>query len=329
MNRYNTPEVYAGWSIDEDNRFESTSGGAFCEFAKVVLSEGGFIAGAIYNEDNYVEHDIVDNYSDLFKVRQSKYMSSSIGETYKRVRELLESQKRVLFCGSPCQVAGLYSFLGEDVNNLLTIDFICRGMNSPKAFHAWLKEIEGEELSKAKRVWFKYKEGGWKSSPRRTRIDFIDGHYKIYEGNNNLYMYGYLNTNLYVRPCCGECKFKGVPRQSDITLADFWGIESELDDDKGTSMILVNSSKGKKYFNTVKKKLVYKKKDFDSIVQENPMFVESIEISPVSSKFLLDLDTVTFSDCLKKYGCAPEKDSVVRKVLRKIKKSIKNLWGVR
>ena len=84
-------------------------------------------------------------------------------------------------------------------------------------------------------LWFKYKEGGWKSSPRRTRVDFADGHFKVYEAEKNLFMYGYLSSNLYIRPSCGKCAFKGVPRQGDITFADFWGIDEKYDDDKGTS----------------------------------------------------------------------------------------------
>lgn len=248
MERFAVPETYAVWSKDQDIRYCSTSGGAFTEFAKAIIADGGLVAGARYNDENLVEHDLIDSYEGIEKLRQSKYMSSSMGDIYKRVKTELDSGRLVGFCGSPCQVAGLYSFLGKEYENLFTMDFICRGMNSPKAFKAWLSEIEQREGCKVTKVWFKYKEGGWKTSPRRTRLDFENGSYKIYKGEKNLYMHGYLTSNLYIRPCCGDCRFKGVPRKSDVTFADFWGIDKELDDDKGTSMLLVNSEKGKKIF---------------------------------------------------------------------------------
>jgi coenzyme F420-reducing hydrogenase beta subunit len=126
-----------------------------------------------------------------------------------------ELKKRpVLFCGSPCQVAGLHSYLGKKNDNLYTIDFICRGMNSPKAYKAWLREIEEKEKAKVTRVWFKYKENGWKKSPRCTRIDLSNGKYIVQKGEFNPFMSGYLGPNLYIRPSCSDCQFKGFIRFS-------------------------------------------------------------------------------------------------------------------
>ena len=159
MERFTVPDTYAVWSKNSDTRFYSTSGGAFTEFARAIIADGGCVAGAKYNNENLVEHDLIDNFEDIEKLRQSKYMSSSMGNIYKRVKAELVSGRLVGFCGSPCQVAGLYSFLGKEYDNLFTMDFICRGMNSPKAFKAWLNEIEHREGSKVIKVWFKYKEG--------------------------------------------------------------------------------------------------------------------------------------------------------------------------
>lgn len=301
MERFLKPDTYAVWSKDKEIRYNSTSGGAFSVFAKVILTEGGLVAGARYNDKNLVEHSLVDNVEGLKKLRQSKYISSSPRDIYREVKNVLIKGKTVAFCGSPCQVAGLYSYLGKDYNNLITMDFICRGMNSPKAFQSWLNEIEKKERSTVTRVWFKYKDGGWKSSPKRTRLDFADGHYIVKEGESNLFMYGYLNSNLYIRPCCGACQFKGVPRKSDITLADFWGIEKNLDDDKGTSMILVNSEKGRELLEMAKDSMEVHKKDFESIFCGNPMFTTSVVVPEKSYNFLKDLDNMPFSKCLKRY----------------------------
>lgn len=322
MERYIIPDTYAVWSKNNDIRYNSTSGGAFSEFANVILAEGGIVVGAKYNEQNLVEHTIVDSYSGIKELRQSKYLSSSVGDVYKHVKDKLIKDKLVAFCGSPCQVAGLYSFLSKDYDNLFTMDFICRGVNSPKAFKAWLGEIESKEQLKVTRVWFKYKDGGWKSSPKRTRLDFKDGSHKIYEGKNNLYMHGYLSSNLYIRPCCGDCQFKGVPRKSDVTFADFWGIEKELDDDKGTSLLLINSEKGKDLFSRVRSNMEVYEKDFDTIFAGNPMFSGSVKVSKKAHDFLVDLDNISFSVCLKKYM---PRITLWNRIARKLKRIFKKL----
>lgn len=327
MNRSKTPDTYAVWSKDEDIRYKSTSGGTFSEFAKIILQEGGVIAGAKYNDENFVEHSIVSNEEGIEEIRQSKYLSSSLGDIYKQIKEILNQGQLVAFCGAPCQVAGLYSFLGKEYDNLFTMDFICRGMNSPKAFRSWLDEIEKQENKKVKNVWFKYKDGGWKSSPMRTRLDFEDGTYKVFEGEKNLYMYGYLSSNLYIRPSCGDCQFKGVPRESDVTFADFWGIIKELDDDKGTSMLLLNSEKGKEYFEKIKDKVEYHQMSFNSIFAGNPMFTSSVVFSDFRHEFLVDLDNLTFSESLKKYKGYPVPVSFGRKWVRKTKTLLKRILG--
>lgn len=327
MRRFTTPDTYAVWSKNSDIRYNSTSGGAFSEFAKQILSDGGAVVGAKYNEQNLVEHAIVDNYSGIEELRQSKYLSSSVGDVYKKVKIELANGRLVAFCGSPCQVAGLYSFLGKEYDNLFTMDFICRGMNSPKAYKSWLDEVEKEKGSTATKVWFKYKDGGWKTSPKRTRVDFNDGTFKVFEGEKNLYMNGYLTSNLYIRSCCGDCQFKGVPRKSDVTFADFWGIEMELDDDKGTSMLLVNSEKGRELFSRVRDNMEVHKKDFDTIFAGNPMFSGSVEVPKKAHDFLVDLDNLTFSECLKKYGGYPVPIPLWRKAARKAKRIVKKILG--
>lgn len=322
MDRYTTPLTYAVWSKDKEVRFNSTSGGAFSEFAKMIIADGGIVVGAKYNDKNLVEHTLVESEEDIELLRQSKYLSSSMGEVYKNIKLELEKDRVVAFCGSPCQVAGLYAYLGKEYKKLFTMDFICRGMNSPKAFKAWLSECEQQENSKVKKVWFKYKKGGWKTSPKRTRLDFENGTYKVYEGENNLYMHGYLTTNLYIRPCCGDCKFKGIPRKSDVTFADFWGIESELDDDKGTSMLLISSDKGKEYFSKISNNLENHQKEFNKILAGNPMFSTSAVVPENGHDFLVDLDRMSFSEAINKYK---SKIPIYKKLYMKIKRYLVTL----
>lgn len=327
MERYEKPDTYAVWSKNEDTRYMSTSGGAFTEFAKYIIANGGYVAGAQYNSECLVEHVMVDSMDGIERLRQSKYMQSDLKDIFKEVKDKLRTGKLVGFCGAPCQVAGLYAYLGKDYDNLFTMDFICRGMNSPKAFKAWLNEEEEKQGSKAVRVWFKYKEGGWKSSPKRTRVDFADRSYKVYEGEQNLFMHGYLSSNLYIKPSCGNCRFKGLPRRSDVTFADFWGIDPSLDDDKGTSMLLVNSEKGRKVFSEIHEGMRVHQMDFESILAGNPMFSTSAVVPKKAAAFLQDLDYMSFTDALKKYGGYPYPVPLWRKIARKMKSVIKRYIG--
>lgn len=321
--RYDRPIVYAGWSKNEETRYSSTSGGLFTELTKPLIKDGGYVVGACYNENNLVEHKVVNDLSNLKKLSQSKYLQSDTKDIYIQTKKILDSGKKVAFCGAPCQVAGLYKFLRGKYDNLLTIEFICRGMNSPKAYKSWLSEIESVENKKVKRVWFKYKEYGWKKSPKCTRIDFNDDTYKIYNDENNLYMTGYLGPNLYIRPSCSDCHFNGLPRQADITLADFWGINEELDDDKGTSLILINSINGKKYFDNIKNQIFFQEKTLNTIYKGNVCFNNSVKINKNSYKFLTELDENNFSILLKKYNkisFTNKMKSIIKNAIKKINK---------
>lgn len=263
-----------------------------------------------------VEHCLIDNVEDIQLIRQSKYTQSNIGLVYRQIKEVLSKGKTVAFCGAPCQVAGLYEYLGKIPENLFTFDFICRGMNSPKAYYYWLQELEEQNGSKAQRVWFKYKENGWKRSPRCTRVDFKNGKYKVYDGKENLFMCGYLGPNLYIRPSCGDCRFKGTPRIGDVTLADFWGLDSRLEDDGGTSMVMVNNEKGKYLFDCIKERIVFEEHDFSEIAAGNVCAADSVKINAKSQKFLQELGTKPFSVLVRKYT----KTSFHARCIRKAKK---------
>ena len=299
------PLTFAAWTKNTDTRFTSTSGGIFTELSTRIIEKDGYVAGALYNKDNLVEHFLVNDLEGLEKLKQSKYIQSDSSFIYKQVKEKLDQNKLVAFCGAPCQVVALYAYLGKNYENLITFDFICRGMNSPKAYKCWLREIEGKHGSKAVKVWFKYKEDGWKQSPRCIRIDFDNNSNVVVKGSDNLFMAGYLDYNLYIRPSCSDCDFKGVPRLSDITLADFWGVNSSVDDDKGTSMVLCNSEKGKSLFDEIKYNIEFSERNFKEILGGNKSFSSSVWINKNSSIFLKSLDKESFSVAYKKYARKP------------------------
>lgn len=320
----NVPKVYAGWSENIETRYKSTSGGVFSEIARSVLNDGGYVSGAVYDKNCNVKHILTSSEEGLDKIRQSKYTQSDIGKVFIQIREKLLQGNKVLFCGTPCQVAGLKSYLGKDYEELYTVDFICRGVNSPKAYKAWLNELEKKYQSKAIRVWFKYKIHGWKKSPNCTRIDFENGNHCIQSSYKNTYMRGYLGPNLYIRTSCGNCQFKSVNRLSDITLADFWGVAKELDDDKGTSLVLVNTVKGEALFEKIKANIFCEERDAKEIIEGNACFKSSVSINPKSEKFLLELDNIVFSKLLNKYARVP----LYKKVGQNVKSALKYILRV-
>ena len=295
------PKMYGAKCKDSSIRFKSTSGGIFATISRTILKNGGIVAGAIYENPYYVKHSIAYDESQIEPLLQSKYVQSNIGYIYREISENLKKGKQVLFCGTPCQVAGLYSFLNERPEKLLTCDFICYGVNSPKAYRKWLNEIH-QKYGKIERVWFKYKKYGWYNSPMCTRIDFSDKSKLILDKDNNYYMLGYVYDALYIRNSCGHCKFKGIHRSSDITLGDFWGIDNELDDDKGTSIIILNNKKGKKIFENIKRDIIWWKTDLEVIIKGNHMISECVNINDKSLEFLYNLDKVPFSRLYRRYS---------------------------
>lgn len=301
INNDSIPDTYAAWAKDKELRFTSTSGGAFTSLAKAIIEQNGIVYGARYNKELLVEHAKAENMEQLEQLKQSKYVQSDIGLIFREIKAYLDTARLVVFAGTPCQVSGLLSYLEKSYDNLFTIDFICRGVNSPKAYKSWLTEIENKAGQKAVKIWFKYKVNGWKKSPRCTRVDFEDGNHQVFDQDENLYMKGYLGSNLYIRPSCGNCGFKGMPRSSDITLADFWKVDERMDDDRGTSMVLVNCEKGRKWFEVVKTGMEVHKRNFDEVFEGNGYFTDSVVVPKESFAFLNSLDKVVFSRNLKKY----------------------------
>lgn len=293
--------VNAAWSKDVELRYNSTSGGIFSEIAKCVVRQGGVVAGAAYRQNHMIEHQIVKDETGIVKLRQSKYAQSSIGDVYKTIKVLIKNHI-VLFCGTPCQIAGMKSFLGKEEGNLITMDFICRGVNSPKAYRAWLNEIESRCNTKIIRVWFKYKEDGWKKSPRCTRLDFSNGDIVIQKGEQNSFMCGYLESNLYIRPSCSKCKFKGRNRYSDITVGDFWGVNPNFDDDKGTSFVQINTAKGDELIKSIQQNVHIYSYSVDDIGKGNICMDNCVEIHPKSEEFLQRIgEDIPFTRLVNKY----------------------------
>lgn len=283
-------------------RWDSTSGGAFSAFADYMYEQGGYIGGAKYNDDFSVSEFISNNPEDLHALRSSKYLQSNAEGIYAQVKILLIAGEKVLFCGTPCQMAALRAFLRKDYDNLVIIDFICRGVNSPKVYRAYLDSLERKYNSKVIYVKAKNKELGWRNLTRKVTFANGQSYYGVFMDDD--FRRGY-HTNVFCRPSCYECKFKGFPRMADITIADFWGIEKvdkNLDNNIGTSMVLLNSHKGEKFFNDVKDRFESREVSFESIFSGNPALLKPIEPAKIDRKaFFEDLDEYDFDFVTAKY----------------------------
>lgn len=325
--QYTTPICYGAYHKDIVIRFDSTSGGLFSALASAMYKKGGYVSGAIYTDTFDVKNYISNNKRDLKRLRSSKYVQSSAIGLYKEIKKLLLNKEQILACGSPCQMAALRTFLGKDYDNLIIVDFLCRACNSPLVFHKYLDTLEARYKGKIIAIKDKNKDHGWRSLARK--ITFDNG--KIYygEGHDDHYRRGY-HLNVYCRPSCYDCKFKGCPRISDITLGDFWGIENvapSLDKNLGTSMIAINNTKGQKFFESVKDKLVWKEVNLQQILHGNrmPFIGGKIEYpSWINRKvFFKELHNMPFDDIAYKYF--PPTSS---KLSTSRKQKLKNLFAL-
>ncbi|MDU6198528.1 MAG: Coenzyme F420 hydrogenase/dehydrogenase, beta subunit C-terminal domain [Intestinibacter bartlettii] len=264
----NEPIAIGCYNKDEKIRMESSSGGIFTLISELVIQSGGVVFGAEFDENYNVRHSYVDNIQDLHKFRGSKYVQSTIGNSYYDAKQFLEQGRQVLFSGTPCQIAGLKRYLQKDYDNLICQDIVCHGVPSIYVWEHYKNFIaNGRRISSVK---FRDKSTGWKTYS--LQIDFDDGSSYKDIGNENSYIKGFVK-DFYLRPSCYECKYKTLHRESDITLADFWGIEAnvpELDDNKGTSLIFINSDKGRLCFEKIGKSIVFKIINIENAVTFNP-----------------------------------------------------------
>ncbi len=314
--------VYAGWSMREEIRMKSTTGGVFYEFADYFMEKGGYVCGAVWSRGWGVCHMVSNNKSDLEVLMGSKYIQSDKNFVLREIKRLLQAGEKVMICSLPCEVSGLYSYLGGDVKNLLVIDMLCRGANSPTVLQAFIRYLEDKYGAKAVDVHFKCKEpNGWHRFS--TRVRFENGKEYNEVRSADQFMRLYLNENCSVRPACYECKFKGLGGYGDITIADFWGIEQyhpDLDDNKGTSLIKINTGKGKAFFmhiQTAGVLALHKCELEEANTPANSCFVKSIPRPPFREQFFEDFNTLPFERVLRKY--VPDESRLISKIKRNIK----------
>lgn len=283
-------------ALDEELRKSSSSGGAFSVLAEAVLDNGGAVVGVAFAEDFLTaHHEVVTGKEGLSKLRGSKYFQSEPNDVFLRVKELLESGRPVLFSGTPCQVEGLQSFLGKAYDNLICADLICHGIPSAEVWQRYLNEF-----SDVKEVSFRDKSNGWKNYSLRVQSG---KNLLLCKNKENVYSRLFLR-DVGLRPSCYDCPMKSLVCHSDLTLGDLWGAETlapEMDDDKGTSLVLIHTQKGKDLLDAVAAKVTTKRVVLEDAIRFNTAIVEGVKRPKARDTFFADLRKMPFKKLGKKY----------------------------
>jgi len=274
-----TPRVYAAWNKNESIRLKSSSGGIYYALAEAVLKKEGYIAGCVFSDDcRSVFHIAGNAYEELNKIIRSKYLQSDTAGIYRKVQVILDGGEKVLFCGTPCQNAALFEFLKKDYDNLIQCDFICHGVNSPKAHQAHINELEKKYGSEA--VFFNFRDKGRGWEMLGTLVEFKNGKSSFTHRYNSAWWRGYLGSNLYLRRSCERCRFKKIPRISDISLGDFWGLSSTAENmEKGLSVVMVNTGKGTDFYAEALPFLHSESQTIEKAISGNSCILRSVKIN--------------------------------------------------
>lgn len=312
--------AYAAQTKNEEIRQKSSSGGIFSEIAFFVLLRGGVVFGATFDKNFKVVHIGVEHIEELKALRGAKYVQSEIRDAYTQVKQYLDAGRLVLFSGTPCQVSGLYGFLGKKYYNLYTQDIICHGVPSPMVWNKYIEYREAKANAKLRMAYFRNKRYGWKSYS--VHLEFANYTEYTQRASEDLYMRCFLN-NLCLRPSCYNCAFKTINRDSDLTLADFWGIDKmypELNDDKGISLVILHSEKGEQLFENLKDAIIWQRVDFEMAIQNNPSFCSSAIPNTCKTEFIRCIKEKGFRVASKKYLTPPLKNRITRTVKTALKK---------
>lgn len=312
-----SPDVYIAFNQDEEVRRNSSSGGAFSSFATLVLQAHGVVYGAAMRQDCYGAEQIrVDSMDGLNSLRGSKYIQSNVGLSFQNVKDDLLNGITVLYSGTPCQIEGLKHFLGRDYSNLYCVDFVCHGVPSEKLWKKYVLSLEDKYRSKVEKVAFRDKRTGWHDYSFVVQLS--NGEEIAEKFEDNLYGGAFIR-NADLRNCCYECDFKKKSRISDLTIADAWGIElyrPNLSDNKGLSLIYVNTEAGQKLFNDLQTLSVIQCTD-EECSRLYSRLQDNVPKHKSRNRLYSEIDNCSIEELIKKYAKPTMKKRMVY-VLRKM-----------
>lgn len=312
FNNEQTPVTYAVWADDEIRQC-SSSGGAFSILTISVLNKRGVVFGATINENNEVYHTSITDLKELYKLRGSKYVQSNVRLVYCDVRRYLKEDKPVLFSGTPCQIAGLKSFLGKSYPNLLLVDILCHGVPSPLFLNKTSRILSKRGYDVSKPLKFRNsKFWGYQVS--------YDDQVVTYMGKDDIYLQSFLK-GLNFRESCYRCPFAALPRQGDITIGDFWGIGRrkvfQYNTAHGVSCVMINNSKGSDFWETVQGNVFCEVRDLEEAKAGNPNIYKATARPARRDTFYKDFEEMTLDEFLNKYRILHRNFSI-REILSRI-----------
>lgn len=317
---YDTPKVYAIRNKHPEVLSGSQSGAAFYTFSEFCLRQGYVVYGAVLDEACRVKHMRGTSSEERDRMLNSKYVQSDIRGIYRKVKEDLRSGTKVLFSGTPCQVAGLKAFLGSRwQQNLITIDLVCHAVPSPAVWESYIGWIENKYGSQIEEAHFRDKQFGWNTHFETFKL--ANGKFLKRSTFRDLFYAHYI-----VRESCGNCPFTNLNRVGDVSIGDFWGwftISDKFNDNRGVSLLLVNSNQGKELLDGCSSELEIIESNMQECIQ--PQLKEPIQLSPQYSQFIQDFTQNGFEYVGKKYadmGWRHKKTKGIELMKRVVKKII-------
>lgn len=310
FNKKEELKIYSCWSKNKEIVMKSSSGGVFSELAMEYLSNNDIVFGAKW-ENGEIIHTAINKLEELDELQKSKYLQSKIENSYLEVENYLKIGKKVLFVGTPCQIAALNIFINH--KNLITVDLVCHGIPSYKSYEKYIKEnfnLNIEDVT----VDFRNKDTGWENFSltfkKKGKVIIQNNHKK------DIWFRGFL-LNIYLNKPCYNCEFRSLPRVADITIGDFWGVPKKIKNSKGTSVVTINSEKGKKLFNKIKCNLEMNKVNFETALKRNPCLSNYKMSNDIRDKFYEDFPKLSFKDLHEKYF--PFNNLIISFIIRGLK----------
>jgi len=292
-------DIYATQG-NKEATVKSTSGGMFYLLAKQVLSKGGVVFGAAYDENMVVRQIKAETMEEMEPIRCSKYVQSDVGNTYKEAKKYLDAGRDVLYSGTPCQLSGLYAYLGKEYDNLLSVGLICYGSTPPKMFEEYVKILEEKNGSKVKFFDFRDKTDGWGN--KFVRIEFEDPEKTYIVPTNDDPYRRMFSTKHFTRQSCNYCPYAYMKRYTDISIGDYWKIENtdcKINPYDGLSKVFVSTEKGRAAFNAIKGEMEWEAMPYDTAVRPN--LCGKGGMSPIYDECQEDYAKHGFKYVMKKY----------------------------
>lgn len=321
--RAETTEAWAAVSLDAAARAESSSGGVFTELARGVLGRGGIVFGAAYDENFNVRHIGVEREAELGRLRGAKYAQSDLGDCFAQVRAALQAGRPTLFSGTPCQVAGLKAVLRGDDAGLLTVDLVCHSVPAPAVWARYVRYRAGQDAAGRlpERINLRSKHTGWSRYAYSNLYEYPDGARYCAGSGDDLFMRLFVGDYI-CRESCATCRFKGFTRTADITLGDFWGVwgvAPEMDDNRGTSLVLTHSETGRAALAALEGRVRLKRVTLEQAAAQNPAIVAPAPMQPQRAAALQACLRGDFLAAAALLPTPPARASLSARALRKLR----------